>query len=118
MSYLMSEELEVSEDEGMDLFRKLNDELKVMLGEDDDERRVRDEIKLVNVSDVKDKVEVKTESKSRVELHKLREFKITGGVVGGTDNALDYRSLCYQMQEGRSLNYSSKEIVSGVIKAM
>ena len=118
MRYLMPEELEDSEDEGMGIFLKLNDELKVMLGEDDDERRVRDEIKLVNVSDVKDKVEVKTESKSRVELHKLREFKITGGVVGGTDNALDYRSLCYQMQEGRSLNYSSKEIVSGVIKAM
>ena len=31
---------------------------------------------------------------------------------------LDYRSLCYQMQEGRSMNYTSKEIISGVIKAM
>ena len=102
----------------MAIFLKLNDELKVMLGEDDYERRVRDEIKLVNVSDVKYKVEAKTESKSRVALHKLREFKITGGVVGGTDNALDYRSLCFQMQEGMSLNYSIKEIVSDVIKAM
>ena len=49
-------------------------------------------------------------------IHKLREFKIVGGTIGG-DKGLDFSSLCYQMREGLE-NYSEKEVMSGVIKAI
>ena len=55
---------------------------------------------------------------TRVEFARLREFKIIGGTLGGAESTLDYRSLCYQVQEARTLNYTSKEIVSGIIKSM
>ena len=37
--------------------------------------------------------------KSRISKIKLREFKITGGMVASGEKSLDYASLCYQMQE-------------------
>ena len=123
MRHLTSEEVEDSADEGMAAFLKLNDELKLMLeiDDNDDKKKVKKEVGPSGQEMVAKAGSSSTESltgKARIELHKLREFKITGGTVGGTDNALDYRSLCYQMQEGRSMNYTSKEIVAGVIKAM
>ena len=119
MRYITSEEVEDSADEGMATFLKLNDELKLMLDGDakDDKTNVKKEDTSGQASAKEEKTDSST-SKARIELHKLRDFKVTGGTIGGTDNALDYRSLCYQIQEGRSLNYTSKEILSGVIKAM
>ena len=42
---------------------------------------------------------------------------MTQGTFGG-DNHVDYCSLCFQIEEAKELSYSSKEIVSGMIKAM
>ena len=46
-----------------------------------------------------------------------REFKITGGMIGGAEGSVDYHSLCYQMEEGKSLGFTPREIRAGVIKA-
>ena len=54
---------------------------------------------------------------SRIEIARFREFKLSNGTFGG-ENHVDYPSLCFQIQEGRSLNFTSREIVSGMIKAM
>ena len=107
MRHISSEEVEDKADGGSEIISRINDELKVMLGEDgEDKTKVQKEIddQIIN------------SSKTRVEVHKFRQFKITG-LIGGTENAIDYRSLCYQIQEGRS-EYTTKQIVSGVIRAM
>ena len=52
-----------------------------------------------------------------IEVARFREFKLSNGTFGGEAH-VDYPSLCFQIQEGRSLNFSPKEIVSGMIKAM
>ena len=53
-----------------------------------------------------------------VQYHKIREFKITGGVVGAEENALDLTDIQFQMKEGSDLGYTPREIRAGVIKAM
>ena len=53
-----------------------------------------------------------------VQYHKIREFKITGGVVGAEENALDLTDIQFQMEEGKELGYTPREIRAGVIKAM
>jgi hypothetical protein len=53
-----------------------------------------------------------------VQYHKIREFKITGGVVGAEENALDLTDIQFQMDEGKDLGYTPREIRAGVIKAM
>jgi hypothetical protein len=53
-----------------------------------------------------------------VPYHKIREFKITGGVVGAEENALDLTDIQFQMKEGSDLGYTPREIRAGVIKAM
>ena len=52
---------------------------------------------------------------TRVEYHRLKDFRIEGGTVNGT---LSYRNVCFQMEKGLELKYSPKEVMSGVIKAM
>lgn len=56
--------------------------------------------------------------RSRVSKIKLREFKITGGMVASGEKSLDYASLCYQMQEAVRDGYPYREVRSAVIKAM
>ena len=53
-----------------------------------------------------------------VPYQRLRDFKITGGSVGGEDNRIDLTSVVFQMEEGRQAGYSEREVRSGVIKAM
>ena len=53
-----------------------------------------------------------------VQYHKIREFKITGGVVGAEENALDLTDIQFQMDEGKELGYTPREIRAGIIKAM
>ena len=111
LQYLSSDAVE-SSDEGLEELSSLNGELMVMLGIEG----VKMEGEAIEIGDSKKKTE---ENKTKIELTKFREFKITGGTVGGVgENALDYYSLRYQMHEGSSAKYSSKEIRSGVIKAM
>ena len=47
---------------------------------------------------------------------KLKEFKIHSGSIGG-ENQLDLEEVLYQVNEGKALGYSTREIVSGVIRA-
>ncbi len=55
----------------------------------------------------------------RVEIHKLQEFKITGGTVACRgEGELDYISLSYQIQAGKEKGYRTREIMAAVVKAM
>ena len=55
----------------------------------------------------------------RTEHIRFREFKITGGTVAsGASDQLDFSSVCYQINEAKSLGYKFPEIKSGVLKAM
>ena len=48
---------------------------------------------------------------------KLREFKINGSVDGGKEGTLQYVSLVSQITLGESANYTTPEIIYGVIRA-
>ena len=111
--YLSSDDLEDSDDGGLAIFQQLENEMTVML-EEDDKREVKGNMK----GDARDASGMAVEAKTRIEFHKLREFKITGGSVGEGTGAIDYMGLSYQMAEGKSQGYTSKEIMSGVVKAI
>ena len=54
-----------------------------------------------------------------VQVHKIREFKINGGHVGGDEvDGVDYVSLSYQIQDGKAKGYTPSEIQGGVVRAM
>ena len=57
---------------------------------------------------------------TRIDLTRIKEFKISNGTIGKEESmTLDnYKSLCYQVEEGKALGYRSREIVAGVIKGM
>ena len=61
-----------------------------------------------------------TASTDRVTLQwqKIREFKITGGVVGAEENGVDLTDIQFQMKEASDRGYTAREIRAGVIKAM
>ena len=103
--YLTSEAIEDSADGGLDIFTKLLDELKVMLGEEG-------VIKKEDVGGFTSENGV-----TKIEVTRNKEFKITGNVGGKGDDTLDYMSLCYQMQDGKRQNFTSRQIMSGLIKA-
>ena len=54
---------------------------------------------------------------TRVELSRFKEFKVSPGTFGG-EKHVDYTSLCYQIEDAKELKYTSREIVSGMIKSM
>ena len=60
---------------------------------------------------------VATTTTTRVELSRFKEFKLTAGTFGNA-NTFDYTSLCYQIEDAKELNYTEREILSGVIKSM
>ena len=51
-------------------------------------------------------------------VHKLRDFRITGGVVSADENALDLTDVQFQMKEGLDAGYTPREVKGAVIKAM
>ena len=53
-----------------------------------------------------------------VPYQRLRDFRITGGSVGCEDSAVDLTSVLFQMEEGRQVGYTEREVRSGVINAM
>ena len=55
---------------------------------------------------------------SSVTFHKLREFKINGTVDGGKEGTLQYVSLYSQIKLGEAANYTTPEIIYGVIRAI
>ena len=137
LRHLTSEELEV-DDNVDEIFQTLNGSIDGMLADkDDDKKKVKTGGKQTqrensgsskmrsgegSKDDEKDNDEdnevVSRNGVTRVELGRFKEFKITNGTFGGDENKVDYRSLCYQIQEARSLKHTDKEIVSGIIKGM
>jgi hypothetical protein len=119
--YLTSEQLEDMDDEGMSVLKKVDEILRR-------DRRGGDRrtTTAMDMSSSSRHSEVKTEDSpekkttiTKVEFSKLREFKIIGGMVGGTgENALDYMSLCHQMAEGRELGFTQREVRNGVVRAI
>ena len=106
MRYVHSEEVESKEDEGMSMFLKLNDDLQNLI----------DKIPLVKIEEVKP---LDAATKPRIEVHRLREFKINGSVGSvGQKDTLTYTSLSFQMQQAKTAGYSSKEVFAAVIKAI
>ena len=51
---------------------------------------------------------------TRVEYHRLKDFRIEGGTVNRT---LSYRNVCFQMEKGLELGYSEK-VMNAVIETM
>ena len=107
LRFLTSEAMEQKEDAGLADMLKLGDDLEAMGVKES-------KVEPSNADGGSKQMEVKTQ----VSLAKLREFKITGGNVGGGENCLDYMSLSYQIQEGKAHGYSTKEIKGGVIRAI
>lgn len=60
-----------------------------------------------------------SESLSEIQVQKLREFKING-TIGEVcqKETLSYTSLSFQLKQGKESGYSTKEIISGVIRAI
>ena len=52
---------------------------------------------------------------TKVEYHRVKDFRIEGGTVCGS---LSYRNVRYQMDKGRELGYSETAVMNGTIKAM
>ena len=133
--YLTSEAVEDLNDEGLSNFLKLEDDLTEMLKEDNEQKEngktdVKEDEKPVEEmknkddkrhGDVKTSVAVGATGSSgatgvtKVEYHRVKDFRIDGGTVCGT---LSYRNVCYQMDKGLELGYSKTEVMNGTIKAM
>ena len=115
MRYITSEEMEDSQDGGLAVMQQMNEELSVMLELDRKPMVDGEGSKVVPSASITTDTGTVGEVKTKIELHKLREFKISGIVCGG-ENVLDYTSLRYQMREGKTLGYSDKEIMSGLLR--
>ena len=130
--HLSSEAVEDLEDEGLSIFLKVQTKLDEMVEEkitaaepsaEKDAPSDKDALKTVQekVGDVKskgmepEKGATAAPVTTRVEYHRLKDFRIEGGTVNGS---LSYRNVCFQMDKGRELGYPDKEVMSAVIKAM
>ena len=122
--HLSSEEVEDLEDEGLSILLKVQTKLTEMLEEEDKkddttkteggntDATADSKSKTASVETVlmkEPEVVVKDEKPStkgaaaqvtRVEYHRLKDFRIEGGTVNGT---LSYRNVCFQMEKGLSL---------------
>ena len=77
------------------------------------------ETKQTSVETSRDSNSSSGENWSKVDVTRFKkDFKIDGGILGGTKNGLDLCSLDFQMKEGRLQGYTEKQIRSGVIKAI
>ena len=108
LRHLASEEIENSEDQGAAIFLKLYNELGQELKKGD--------VKPEPLGDGDERTDEQTDTLS---YHKLRQFKINGTIGNpGQKNCLSYSSLCYQMAQGEKMNYTTREIYDGVIRAI
>ena len=112
LRHLSSEEVEDSDDGGLQLLTDVEVRLNglgVKIEEDD---TTGDQDGNTGNQQVRSSAVV-----TKVDFHKIREFKIQGGTVASGENPLDFRNLCFQMSEGKQ-NYTAREVMNGVIKAM
>ena len=101
----------------------MNTDLDKMVKGDDEVLTVTDKVaekvpkvEMVEPEKACDVVQVPATT-TKIELSRFREWKVAPGTFGG-ENHVDYCSLCYQIEEAKQLSYSSREIVSGMIKCM
>ena len=133
--HLASDAVEDLEDDGLSIFLKVQAKLTEMLDEKAEAESTKidaaagkDAPKTVpEIAAKKEEPEVKLKIPqleqgaaavpvtTRIEYHKLKDFRIEGGTVNGT---LSYRNVFFQMEKGLELGHSKKEVMNGVIKAM
>ena len=118
--YFLSEDVEDLEDEGVSIFDFAQDQINGMLS--DPQASVTPVTTVVATPVVKeegDGVGVAGNVGTRIEVQKIREFKISGSIgMVGAKETMSYTSLSFQIQQGKSLGYSMREISHAVIKAI
>ena len=135
---LSSEEIEDSDDEGLEVFHNLNEQLKKMLGEhaitkpvsvktetggvDDgstssshEEKKLKPSEQNYSGNTFPSSTTTSTLDLKRI---KIRDFKISNGAVGVEKGNVKWGSLCFQMKQGLSQGYGERDIMLGVIGAM
>jgi hypothetical protein len=117
LRYLSSEEVEDSDDGGLQLLTDVEVRLNG-LGVKDEEEDTTTTGADASTSGGQNGTSSSSQASTKVEIHKIREFKIQGGTVASGENPLDFRTLEFQMNEGKHLGYSVREVMNGVIKAM
>ena len=116
LRYLTSADIENSADKGAGVFLKLYNELGDELKAAD--IGVKTEMPALEDRGSNDRGSTSVVSET-LSYHKLRQFKINGTIGDpGQKNCLTYSSLCFQIAQGESQGYSTREIYSGVIKAI
>ena len=130
--HLSSEDMEDLDDEGLSIFLKVLTKLDEMLEENkNDLKSVENETAEKEEKEPKsteDGEEEKAKKKpepvklgasaaavTRIEYHRMKDFRIEGGTVNGT---LSYRNVFFQMEKGLELGYSKTEVLNAVVKAM
>ena len=121
MRFLNGEDLEKEADNGHSTFLTLHSVLYPDKNETGDDAKIKHEPE-TEPRDVKKQEtfeKAKLDTKSKVKLQRLREFKITG-TIGATDQKdnLKYTSLSFQMEKGKKAGYSVGEIQTAVVKAI
>lgn len=116
LRFLTSDAMEEKDDQGETIMVKLGGDLTKMLQDRGEPSVVvkREDIAVAEGSEAS-----RGSGTTEVKVVKIgKEFKITGGTVGGGEGCLDYMSLSYQMQEGKAVKHTFKEIKGGVIRAI
>ena len=128
--------MENSHDKGLSVFLKVDDVVKTILADDKNKVVKGNEGSLSNVTETGKTLVEDTKLKTTVgdkmsanssmvdssttlpRLGRLKEFKIKGSVGGNAKDRIEFADLCFQMEEGKLLGHTQREIRSGVIKAM
>ena len=127
--HLYSEELEASDDGGQAVWFKLFADLGNVLGKGAPKNEAADpvvappqggdvnNVGLANGGGAQAAATVGS-TQGSLSFHKLREFKINGTVDGGKEGTLQYVSLQSQIKLGIAAQYTTAEIIYGVIRAI
>ena len=129
--YLSSDAVEDLDDEGLSIFLKVQTKLDEMLEDNKKDLESKESTDKKDKEEPEETEEVKKETtknqkpelvgaaaaqvKTRVEYHRMKDFRIQGGTVNGT---LSYSNVCFQMKKGLEDGYSEMEVMNAVITAM
>ena len=106
LRHLVSEAVENSPDNGAALFLKLYNDLG-------------GELETLEPKKEPSMPPLEGDAVSELSYHKLRQFKINGTIGDpGQKGCLSYSNLCYQISQGESDKYTTREIYGGVIRAI
>lgn len=118
LNHLCGLEDVVDGDKGLSVYLLINDEIEKGVNKDETKvlPGIKTEIKSVTEQLSNPDLLVKRDN-PRVDVVKLRDFKISG-VIGGKNDSLSYTSLLYQIDCGRRLGYTDVTICDAVIRAI